>query len=192
MIKIVEGGYYKCMITSNKDGLQILSMVEQPAIEIDMIKLSADKDFLKLSILDEDKRIVIGPALIPDLVIPRIEKGVKFYISFDKQTIFDSLVKMVEEDKDNNVNLQHTGGLIKGVTLFEKFITDPDRVTSVKNFEHVPMGTLFFSGKVDDDKVWQDVKMGKINGWSIEGGYDLIRDIQLSDDDVLTIIENIL
>ena len=47
-----------------EDGVFAVSLVEKPAIEKDFIALS--KEEIKLKVIDEDKRIVVGFALVPD------------------------------------------------------------------------------------------------------------------------------
>ena len=186
MTKLIENGIYKAKIKTKENGLQILSMVETPAIEINYIKMEEEINHIKMEVLDEEKNIVIAPALVPDMLIPRVHKGIKYYISFDKETIEQSLVKMSAEQKDQNVDINHSEKLINGAIVMEKFITHPNRVTQVKNFENLPIGTLFFTAKVIDEKLMSDIKAGKINGWSIDGFYDLEieEDVELTEDEI--------
>ena len=186
MTKLVENGIYKAKIKTKENGLQILSMVETPAIEINYVKMEEEINHIKMEVLDEEKNIVIAPALVPDMLIPRVHKGIKYYISFDKETIEQSLIKMSAEQKDQNVDVNHSEKLINGAIVMEKFITHPNRVTQVKNFENLPMGTLFFTAKVTDEKLMSDIKAGKINGWSIDGFYDLEieEDVELTEDEI--------
>jgi len=186
MTKLVENGIYKAKIKTKENGLQILSMVETPAIEINYVKMEEEINHIKMEVLDEEKNIVIAPALVPDMLIPRVHKGIKYYISFDKETIEQSLIKMSAEQKDQNVDVNHSEKLINGAIVMEKFITHPNRVTQVKNFENLPIGTLFFTAKVIDEKLMSDIKAGKINGWSIDGFYDLEieEDVELTEDEI--------
>lgn len=186
MTKLVENGIYKAKIKTKENGLQILSMVETPAIEINYVKMEEEINHIKMEVLDEEKNIVIAPALVPDMLIPRVHKGIKYYISFDKETIEQSLIKMSAEQKDQNVDVNHSEKLINGAIVMEKFITHPNRVTQVKNFESLPIGTLFFTAKVIDEKLMSDIKAGKINGWSIDGFYDLEieEDVELTEDEI--------
>lgn len=186
MTKLVENGIYKAKIKTKENGLQILSMVETPAIEINYVKMEEEINHIKMEVLDEEKNIVIAPALVPDMLIPRVHKGIKYYISFDKETIEQSLIKMSAEQKDQNVDVNHSEKLINGAIVMEKFITHPNRVTQVKNFENLPMGTLFFTAKVTDEKLMSDIKAGKINGWSIDGFYDLEieEEVELTEDEI--------
>jgi hypothetical protein len=193
MTKLVENGIYKAKIKTKENGLNILSMVETPAIEINYVKMEEEINHIKMEVLDEEKNIVIAPALVPDMLIPRVHKGIKYYISFDKETIEQSLIKMSAEQKDQNVDVNHSEKLINGAIVMEKFITHPNRVTQVKNFENLPMGTLFFTAKVTDEKLMSDIKAGKINGWSIDGFYDLEieEDVELTEDEIKILNESV-
>ena len=193
MTKLVENGIYKAKIKTKENGLNILSMVETPAIEINYIKMEEEINHIKMEVLDEEKNIVIAPALVPDMLIPRVHKGIKYYISFDKETIEQSLIKMSAEQKDQNVDINHSEKLINGAIVMEKFITNENRVTSVKGFENLPMGTLFFTAKVVDEKLMSDIKAGKINGWSIDGFYDLEieEDVELTEDEIKILNESV-
>ena len=51
-------------------GVQAISIVEQPAIESDFIALSKEQEY-KLAEVDGEKRILMGPALIPNKTIFR-------------------------------------------------------------------------------------------------------------------------
>lgn len=186
MTKLIENGIYKAKIKTKENGLNILSMVETPAIEINYVKMEEEINHIKMEVLDEEKNIVIAPALVPDMLIPRVHKGIKYYISFDKETIEQSLIKMSAEQKDQNVDVNHSEKLINGAIVMEKFITHPNRVTQVKNFENLPIGTLFFTAKVTDEKLMSDIIAGKINGWSIDGFYDLEieEDVELTEDEI--------
>jgi hypothetical protein len=57
-----------------------------------------------------------------------------------------------------------------GVTMFESFISDKSRgIEPMKGFEDAPDGSWFVSMLVENDEVWEKVKEGLINGFSIEG-----------------------
>lgn len=189
---IKENGVYKASIKKLENGLNILSMVESPAIEVEYLKMNKENELeLKFEILNEEKRIVIAPAMIPDLVIPRVNKqGIKYSVYFDKETIFESLVKLSQEQKDQNIDVNHSQQLIKGATIIEKFITDEKRVQSVKGFENLPIGTLYFTAFVTDEQLWNDIKDKKINGWSIDGAYTLEEtDVELTEDEINFLIK---
>jgi hypothetical protein len=57
-----------------------------------------------------------------------------------------------------------------GVTMFESFISDKTRgIHPMKGFEDAPDGSWFVSMLVENEDVWNQVKQGNVNGFSIEG-----------------------
>ena len=66
-------------------GIDAISLVDRPAIELDFIALKeARVDFAEA---DTDKRILIGPALVPDKPIYRKNGEDEFYVYFSKSTV---------------------------------------------------------------------------------------------------------
>jgi hypothetical protein len=54
--------------------------------------------------------------------------------------------------------------------MFESFISDKSRgIEPMKGFEDAPDGSWFVSMLVENDEVWDKVKQGMVNGFSIEG-----------------------
>jgi hypothetical protein len=46
-------------------------------------------------------------------------------------------------------------------------------VQSVKGFEDLPLGTWFMTMKINNDDVWEKVKQGEFNGFSLEALFKL-------------------
>ena len=70
---------------SEDSGIDAISFVEFPAIEENFIALNEHK--VELKTIDEDKRLVIGLALVPDKLIYRRNKGFEYNITFSKDTV---------------------------------------------------------------------------------------------------------
>ena len=78
----------KCVVGPDGNlGVEAISLVEFPAIESNWVAL---KKAVKLEALDNERRMLYGPALIPDKPILRVDKetGEDYYIVFDKETIY--------------------------------------------------------------------------------------------------------
>ena len=63
-------------------GIDAISLVEQPAIESDFIAMNSQ--LLQFKTQDEEKRIVMGAALIPDKPIYRRNGEEEYYVYFSK------------------------------------------------------------------------------------------------------------
>ena len=66
-------------------GIDAISVVENPAIEEDFVALK-NQEF-KLAEVDTEKRILMGPALIPNKPIYRKSGDKEYYIYFSKNTV---------------------------------------------------------------------------------------------------------
>ena len=149
--------------------VQFVALVDRPAIQKNW---NAFKNEQKFQIISEDKHIISGCAMLADTPIFRSDANFgDYYVAFSKDTIVKIVQKYFKKGYQNNVNLMHDPNQIEtGVTMFESFISDKSRgILPMKGFEDAPDGSWFVSMLVENDAVWQQVKEGKINGFSIEG-----------------------
>lgn len=149
--------------------VQFVALVDRPAIQKNW---NAFKNEQKFQIISEDKRIISGCAMLADTPIFRSDASFgDYYVAFSKDTIVKIVQKYFKKGYQNNVNLMHDPTQIEsGVTMFESFISDKTRgIAPMKGFEDAPEGSWFVSMLVENDAVWQQVKEGMINGFSIEG-----------------------
>jgi len=149
--------------------VQYVSLVDRPAIQKNW---NAFKNEQKFQIISEDKRIISGCAMLADTPIFRSDASFgDYYVAFSKDTITKIVQKYFKKGYQNNVNLMHDHNQIEtGVTMFESFISDKSRgIEPMKGFEDAPDGSWFVSMLVENDEVWNKVKEGLINGFSIEG-----------------------
>jgi hypothetical protein len=162
-----------------QDGAEVdyIALVDEPAIQRDFVAFNAQQP-LTFAIQDEEKRIISGPAMVPDMLIYRNSESMgEHYVKFSRQTIQDIAVKFFRKKYTSNVNLMHSEQMrVDGVTIFESFITDTERgIAPMKGFEDLPEGTWFVSMYVDNDAVWNEVKAGTFRGLSVEGLFDYTR-----------------
>jgi len=71
--------------TKSEMGINAVSVVESPAIEENFVALNEHK--IELKEVDNEKRILMGAALIPNKQIYRRAKDKEFYIFFSEDTI---------------------------------------------------------------------------------------------------------
>lgn len=149
--------------------VQFVSLVDRPAIQKNW---NAFKNEQKFQIISEDKRIISGCAMLADTPIFRSDASFgDYYVAFSKDTITKIVQKYFKKGYQNNVNLMHDPNQIEtGVTMFESFISDKSRgIEPMKGFEDAPDGSWFVSMLVENNEVWDKVKQGMVNGFSIEG-----------------------
>ena len=146
-----------------------MSVVESPAIEENFIALAEQK--IELKEIDAEKRILMGAALIPNKKIYRVNEKTKeeFEIFFSEQTVRQAMELFFKKGNQSKATQEHAKS-IDGMTVVESWLIE-DKVhdKSVKYGFNLPKGTWMISMKVDNDQVWNDVKEGKVKGFSIEG-----------------------
>ena len=149
-------------------GVQAISIVESPAIESEFITLKKEEE-LKLAKIDEEKKILMGPALIPNKTIFRKSGEEEYYIYFSKDTVRKVSEMYLTKGNQNNSTLEHNFDL-EGLSVVESWIVEGEKDKTREYGLNVPVGTWMVSMKVYNDEVWNNyVKTGKVKGFSIEG-----------------------
>ena len=148
------------------DGVFAVSLVEKPAIEENFIALS--KHQIELKALEE-KRIVIGAALIPNKKIYRRDKDKEFEIYFTDETVRRASELVFMRNQHQNATLEHAVKL-SGMAIVESWIIEDEEKDKSKVYGFdLPKGTWMITMKVMDDNIWEKVKNGEVKGFSIEG-----------------------
>jgi hypothetical protein len=189
-MKIIE-----LIILSDQDGIEAISLVEKPAIESNFITLAKEYE-MNLSEVDSDKRILMGPALIPNKMIFRKEGDSSFNIFFSEQTVEQASQMYLKAGNQSNSTLHHKTKLADMSLVESWIITNPDMDKSKAYGFDLPKGTWMVSMKADNDEVWQKAKSGEIKGFSIEGYFADKLSLQMlpeiNDEDLVEHILNIL
>jgi hypothetical protein len=151
-------------------GIDAISIVDDPAIQEDFIMLSSQE--VKLAEVDQEKKILMGPALIPNKKIYRRSGDDEYYIYFSEDTVRKASELFLTKGYQNNATLEHDGDL-EGLSVVESWIIDDTNQDKSRKYGFdLPNGTWMVSMKVYDDSVWSDyVKTGKVKGFSIEGHF---------------------
>jgi hypothetical protein len=164
-MKIIE------LILDEKDtemGVYAVSVVDEPAIEENFIALS--KQSIELATIDKEKKLLMGPALIPNKQIYRKnEKHGEFYIYFSEDTVRKASEMFFINSNQSAATYEHDAK-IDGMTVVESWIIDnPEKDKSAAYGFSLPKGTWMISMKVNNPDVWKKVKDGDVKGFSIEG-----------------------
>jgi hypothetical protein len=120
---------------------------------------------------DQDHQIVVGPLMIPDKLIFRVdENNEPYYTYFSRDTIVDLANKMMKNKLLDRINLEHDpDSPVEGYMLENWIVTDEEHDKSKAYGLDVPVGTWMGMFKIDNPAVWEMVKAGKVTGFSIEG-----------------------
>ena len=171
---------YNVVIDENilEQGVSMISLVDEPAIMVDWVKLAEDVQLHFAA--NKDKQLLYGPFLIPDMLIYRADAKLgEYYIRFSKEQIAKIAEKFNSDLNNNNLNFQHSDRVVEG-SVVENWIID-DGADKSQNFKFdLPQGTWFGGVKVKDEKFWnQEVKTDKVKGFSVEIRSQL--EVQLTD-----------
>ncbi len=149
-------------------GIEAISVVESPAIEEDFIALK--KQEVKLVEADKEKKILLGPLLIPNKPIYRKNAEEEYYIYFSRETVRKASEGFLMKGNQSKSTLEHQHS-IKGLTLVESWIVEDSKYDKSRKYGlDVPVGTWMGAIKVNNDEVWNEyVKTGKVKGFSVEG-----------------------
>lgn len=166
---------YIVKFDEQKEGVYAISLVENPAIEVDFIALSK-QEIVKMASVDEEKRLLISPVLIPDQPILRVDDfGNPYNIVFPAETIRQAQQNFYKQGFQSNSTLEHNEEMkLSDVTFVESWIKEDEQLDkSVKYGFNQPVGTWFAIMKVENDEVWAKVKSGEVKGFSIDGVFEL-------------------
>ena len=163
----------------NEDGVFAISLVDRPAIQENFIALSEHN--IELKVVDEDKRILVGLALVPNKKIYRNVNGKEFNVFFSEQTIEKTNELFMRNLNLNSITSQHETK-VSGVSVIESWIVEDEKndKSNLYNLNAVK-GSWAVKMKVYNDEEWNKVKLGEYKGFSIEGIYQGLDKLQASE-----------
>ena len=150
-------------------GIMAVSVVKDPAIKKNFMVFSEQKS-MKFEAADKEKRLLVGPALIPDMPIFRKDGEREFYGYFPAETIEKMAYAFLRHSRQNNSTIEHAVASDRAIGIVESWIVaDPEKDKSASLGMEVPAGTWMIAMKVQDETMWEEwVKTGKVRGFSIE------------------------
>ena len=171
---------FELVLIDEEDGVFANSLVSAPAIERDFVYFNQEYTF---AAVNEDKMLIAGPMLIPNKKIMRLkDDGTKYFVYFKPETIEKIARKFMKNKLTDQMTLEH-GNKTSGIHMVESWIVEnPAKDKSnIYNFT-LPRGSWFAVYSVEDNpKVWDRVKAGEFNGFSIEGLFEHMKsDVKLS------------
>jgi hypothetical protein len=148
---------------------------------------------IELKVTNEEKREVVGIALVPDKKIYRNVDGEEFNIYFTAQTIEKTNELFMKNLNLNKITSQHERD-VEGVSVIESWIVEDSKQDKSNIYKlNAPVGSWIVKMKVYNDSEWVRVKNGEYKGFSIEGKYKEA-DVKASEqvDELIKEIENLI
>ena len=160
------------VISDDNEELSIdaISLVTSPAIEVDFVFFGKDKHNLTFSKIDEEKRMLISPALIPNKQIFRYNPNTdsEYYVYFSTDTVRKASELYLKYNNNHKATYQHQDR-VAGVLTVESWIKEGDQDKSKMYGYDLPNGTWFVKMKIENNDLWKKIKAGELKGLSIEG-----------------------
>ena len=166
------------------EGIDLISIVDKPAIESAFVKLSEESLPVRMA-ANDDKQILTGPALIPDKEIRRLdEDGQEYFIKFTAEAIERIKRKFIQTGRLNVSNLDHSNDDVIHADLVDVWtIENPEMDKAIAlGLKDLPKGTLMVSYHIPDKDMWSIIKEGDYTGFSIEGAFKK-KEVALSEAD---------
>lgn len=154
----------------DEDGVFAISLVENPAIMEDFVALSEDdpnKFMVELKTIDEERKVVVGFALIPDLEIPRVKDGKQFNITMSKDTVSKAAELYMKNLNLSNVTSEHEKP-VKDCCVIESWIVEDKDNDKSNMYGLEPKGGEWVVMMSLSDSEYSKVKDGTYKGFSIE------------------------
>ena len=173
---------FELILEDETDEVMALSLVANPAIEANWVYFSKEgKTEIKFATVDEDKRTIVAPVLIPDKRILRIDEntGEEYNVYLSAETIEKAAQRFLQRGYQHKATLEHGENIDGEVSVVESWVSKSSTKdkSSLYFSRAFPVGTWFVTFKVNDEDLWQNyVKTGIVKAVSIEGifGHSLV------------------
>ena len=167
---------YEAIFDSAKKNVYSISLVDDPAMESKFIALKKQEKQIKLAEVDKLERTLLGVVLIPNKPIYRNQNGEEFYITFPKETIQASAHNFLKSGFQLNSKLEHEHPIV-GISFVESWIVkDPKNDTANAyglDKDDIIEGSWIVKMKCENDDIYKKALSGEINGFSIDGLFNL-------------------
>ena len=156
---------------SQELAIDAISLVSAPAIEQDFVFFGKEKNNLTFAKVDEEKRMLVSPALIPDKQIFRHDPntGSDYYVYFSKDTVRRASELYLKNNNHHKATHEHSERVSGVLTIESWIIEDPKMDKSTLYGFSLPKGTWMVKMKIENEELWSKIKDGSLKGLSIEG-----------------------
>ena len=160
------------VIDGNEElAIDAISLVSAPAIEQDFVFFGKEKNNLTFAKVDEDKRMLVSPALIPNKQIFRHNPNTQedYYVYFSPETVRQASELYLKNNNHHKATEEHSER-VSGVLTVESWIIEDTKTdkSTLYGFS-LPKGTWMVKMKIENDELWQKIRSGELKGLSIEG-----------------------
>ena len=144
-----------------------ISLVEAPAIESEFVALEKE-DEKQVFLESNERHMVYGAALIPDMDIYRNDGEHEYYISFSKESIEKMSQDFMKEYRQYEVKTDHEDVANEVCVVESWLVSDAYKDKSNALGINVPEGSWMVGMKVNNIETWDRIKAGELKGFSVE------------------------
>ena len=129
-----------------------------------------DDELKAMEFQDDEKRVIYSVAMRPNMLIPRKDiNGEPAMVFYSEETVNDLQQNFFKNNSHNGATINHDKNIRKDMYAFESWIVqDPEKDKATSLGLQVQKGDWVMAQKVDNEEVWEDIKKGKLTGFSIE------------------------
>ena len=178
--------------------IDAISLVSQPAIEVDFVFFGKEKNNLTLAKVDEEKRMLVSPALIPNKQIYRYDANLDqdYYVFFSKDTVQKASELYLKNNNHHKATYEHQDR-VGGVLTVESWIIEDSKKdkSNLYGFS-LPVGTWMVKMKIENEDMWEKIKSKELKGISIEGYFvdkmQSMSETEIKEENILEALADIL
>ena len=183
---------------SEELAIDAISLVSAPAIEQDFVFFGKEKNNLTFAKVDEEKRMLVSPALIPNKQIFRYDPNTdsEYYVYFSPDTVRKASELYLKHNNHHKATYEHKDRVSGVLTVESWIIEDPKMDKSTLYGFSLPKGTWMVKLSISNDDLWGKIKEGELKGLSIEGYFtdkmEKMSERQPTDEQILSALNEII
>jgi len=178
--------------------IDAISLVSEPAIEVDFVYFGKEKNNLTLAKVDEEKKMLVSPALIPNKQIYRYDPATDqdYYVFFSKDTVQKASELYLKNNNHHKATYEHQDR-VGGVLTVESWIIEDSKKdkSNLYGFS-LPVGTWMVKMKIENEDMWERIKSKELKGISIEGYFvdkmQSMSETEIKEENILEALADIL
>ena len=178
--------------------IDAISLVTSPAIESEFVFFGKEKNNLTFAKVDEEKRMLISPALIPEKTIFRHDPQTSsdYFVFFSKATVRKASELYLKHNNHHKATYQHQDR-ISGILTVESWIIEDSKLDKSTLYGYsLPVGTWMVKLSISNDEIWSKIKAGELKGLSIEGyftnKFEQMQKKEFTNEEVKTALKELL
>lgn len=161
---------YEIVLKGDEIAYDKISLVDRPAIMTDWFAFKEQRNLFHFE-ADNEKQILAGPFMIPDMPIYRRieETGEEFFVKFSKDVVRQLHYNFNKSNNNKGINIMH-GDKMAEAYVTENWIIEDEKFDKSRKYGFkLPIGTSFGLIKIEDKELWDnEIKPGRLRGFSIE------------------------